>query len=846
MPLTCVLLLAACGDDETTTAPAVLATTPVAGATSIAPTAVIGVAFTRPMDIESGALRVAGNLVTSLQWDTAGQAFTVTPALPFAAGAQIDVEVAGFTDLAGVAMSDTHVFSFGVNEALPAAPRITSTVPADGAASIGVDVSEIVVTFDSPMDTAMGAVTLFGPGVVSTVTWPSATQARIPIGGLRGDSSYALTLDGFRGENGVPLDPVPGVGNGRIEFATGADTVAPVVASSVPAEGDTAVEAMDILEIALVFDEPMDTSTGAATLSGYDYPVDLAVQWSEDGHQATLVLPYEVALRYEAAYSVELTAFRDVHGNALSEVVYLEDGHLDFAAGADTKKPRFLSSSIPDGATGVEPANWAVFQYDVIIEVSELLDPSAATATLEFEGETHELYIYANERRLQVGGVREARPLHSDKTYSIHITGLTDLAGNPIDTTGYLGDGRLDFTTGADTIAPFVAQATGIVEGRGSVGQVDVTPGKLIFSEPLDAASGVLELVRLEGASVTVLGIVAHTWDEETTTELAYELDNTLLANDQRFALRLTGFADREGNALDPIPLLGDGMLDFSVGASRPYFASPAPALRDVYPVEYYYASEPYPSIHRRKQFVVRFSEAMNTSITTLTLRNETTNVDHEVEVTWNAEGTEITFTVGTQHPVGDLAEDTDYALIFDHLTGADGLPVDKGSPHFLGAVLRFHTSLRDAQLEHTCGHLVFDTCQPTNALAVPTSVAPTTDSSHRYYSINLPASVEGGYVGYTSLRGNDSRDLLLYVREDVSLSVEDTANGFQLPLASAAAPAACPVLGEAGGRRCGLPGEVGITRIIRVHAPTGGTYFARWGADVPMVHMIAERAASL
>ncbi|MFX9551964.1 Ig-like domain-containing protein, partial [Acinetobacter baumannii] len=92
-----------------------------------------------------------------------------------------------------------------------------------------------------------------------------------------------LALDGFRGENGVALDPVPGLGDGRIEFHTGIDVVAPVVASSIPAEGATFVEASDVRTIQVTFDEPMNTNTGAAVLSGLTEPVPLVVAWSTDG-----------------------------------------------------------------------------------------------------------------------------------------------------------------------------------------------------------------------------------------------------------------------------------------------------------------------------------------------------------------------------------------------------------------------------------------------------------------------------------------------------------------------------------------------------------------------------------
>ncbi|MDX2088056.1 MAG: Ig-like domain-containing protein [Kofleriaceae bacterium] len=848
-----VLTTAACGDNQSgdtdLVPPAVLVSTPTAGSTAVAPTSAIGIAFTERVVADAGSISVGGTAVdlATVAWDAGHQRFTVTPAMPFAPEATIEVVVDGFADEAGNVMTGAYRFSFAI-AASAERPRVVAVTPNDGAQNVGVALDAITVTFDQPMDPNAGSTTLFGLGTLAAVEWTSPTQARIPVRGLRGETPYIVALDAFRNVDGLPLDPEPVLGNGRLEFHTGLDDVAPVVVSSVPAEGATNVEVGDLREVAVVFAEPMRTSSGTAILSGLGDPVELAVTWSEDAHRATLVLPEEWALIYDTAYTLELSGFMDVHGNALAAEPYLVNGCLDFAAGADTKRPRFLSSTIADGAMGVATADRRYYQYDILLEVSELVDVSNATATVEVDGETFDsVYVYAARygRTVQVAAVGAARPLRYGATYAVKLTGVTDLAGNEIDSAGYLGDGQLDFTTGADTIAPFVAQLSGLVEGSGSLSPWGTQYVQVTFSEPIDDATAAIELVHFGSGGTTELEPPTVDWLSDM--EITISFPTAGLTADQRYGLRFVGIVDLEGNALDPVPLLGDGTLDFSVGAARPLRSTPPPGIVDMYPYELYRSTNPgFPGIRQRSTIELQFTEPMDTSLDTVQLVDETdpsAPTTQTVQGTWSQDGTTLSFVLAEETGYEPLQGEHHYVVRFAHLRGADGLAVDAGATHYSGAALRFRTQPTNPQLDHTCIHLLYDTCEQVDAFAMSLPWAPTTDQAHSYFEVTLPPADEGGYLGYTSVFGDDETDLLLYLRETMSLSIRDIDAAFDVPLLSVAAPPACPVI--TGSPGCGQPGEVGVTRIVRARMPFNGTYIARWASEHEVVHFITERAGA-
>lgn len=854
--IACAWLVACSGGTGDGSAPSVVVEYPRGGELGVSATSAIRIAFSEPMDPASGTLVVGGvrHPVSAGSWDAGGRVFTFVPSAPFASGAEVEVTVEGdFADLDGHALDTARTFVFQVGSLAIAGPTVTSSTPADGAEAIPVDVGRVVVRFSQAMDTSRGSAVLFGGASAGAITWVSPTEASIAITTLSEGGVYSLSLDGFRSSAGVALDLGTNLGNGRIDFTAGEDSVGPIVVASTPAEGSTNVEANRLRRITLTFDEPMSIDHGAASLSGYEDPdtgstdpLTLALTWSVDGHVATLTLPSQVHLPYESAYSVTLEGFEDVHGNAFQAAATLIDGRLDFSAGVDTVPPQALASTpIADGDTGVAVDHDDFVQWNLNVTFDEPIDVSDVTAVLEHEDGDVALNVYGADggTRLQLNAVRA--PSDYEGAYRIVLAGVRDHAGNAMATTGYLGDGFLDFTLEEDVYPPFVDEVTGIAEGSGSVSTQWTRFVTFALSEPVDVTRATASLVRVDASGEVELEDLtpsmewSNDWEDRPTLQVSFE--GSLLADGNRYRILLSGFEDRGGNALDPVPTLGDGALDFSVGAPRVVSSSPTPGSR-IYPWEWYASSDPLrPGVRTRQTFPLRFGEPMDPAIRSVTLVDETSGEETSLDGSWSFAGNESELTIVALETV---EPEVIYRLEFGSLRGMDGLQVDAGSGYFPGATLRFGTTPSDGRLDHTCGHVLYDVCHEEVASPTMGFLAPSTSQGHFQYALELGPDGNGGFTGYSMLEApGDGARLLLYLREPATVAVIDATNQYQVPIVFERVPAACPEVTTRVSSACAQLGEPGLTYVARIPLPSVESYYyADWHSSVSTLHFVAER----
>jgi hypothetical protein len=182
-----------------TTPPTVLATSPAAGATSVAINVSPTVTFSEPMDpatITTSTVRtkVAGSPVAGVtSYDAPSNTATHNPTVNYANSTVVTIEVTtGAEDVAGNAIASTYTSTFTtIASPDPTAPTVASVSPADGATGVGVD-EVVVLAFSEALDAATvndtNVTLLSGPnpvaatvgytpgGVVVTVT-PSAPLA---------------------------------------------------------------------------------------------------------------------------------------------------------------------------------------------------------------------------------------------------------------------------------------------------------------------------------------------------------------------------------------------------------------------------------------------------------------------------------------------------------------------------------------------------------------------------------------------------------------------------------------------------------------------------------------------
>lgn len=241
----------------------------------------------------------------------------------------------------------------------------------------------------------------------------------------------------------------------------GADTQPPTVTATSPAENASAVLPGATTEVSITFSEPMKPDTGTLVpSSGLKLG---APAWAGN----TLKVPV-TGLGHDDAHALELKGFQDMAGNALDGTVLLGDGKLDFHTGSDRPRAAVASSSVAEGAQGVYPVEMyydaeasrpgAYFRKVLTVTFTEAIDPAFAQVTLvnrtdttqpprsltgqwSPDGRTLTFTVTAPEE----GGP----PLEDESTYALDLSALRSAAaGNRLDASTFLGDGKLDFTTG--------------------------------------------------------------------------------------------------------------------------------------------------------------------------------------------------------------------------------------------------------------------------------------------------------------------------------------------------------------------------------------------------------------
>ncbi|HEX5749670.1 MAG TPA: Ig-like domain-containing protein [Archangium sp.] len=243
--------------------------------------------------------------------------------------------------------------------------------------------------------------------------------------------------------------------------APGADTRAPTVTATSPAERAEAVLPGATTEVSITFSEPMKPDTGTLVpSSGLKLG---APTWTGN----TLKVPV-TGLGHDDAHSLELKGFQDVAGNALDGTALLGDGKLDFHTGSDRPRAAVASASVAEGAQGVYPVEMyydaeasrpgAYFRKVLSVTFTEAMEPAFNQVTLvnrtdttlaprpltgqwSPDGLTLTLTLTAPEE----GGP----PLEEESTYALDLSALRSAAaGNRLEASTFLGDGKLDFTTG--------------------------------------------------------------------------------------------------------------------------------------------------------------------------------------------------------------------------------------------------------------------------------------------------------------------------------------------------------------------------------------------------------------
>lgn len=443
----------------------------------------------------------------------------------------------GIKDLAGNALMSPYTWSFTTTASpiVDTVPTVSFTVPLNEATNVPLN-RTLSATFSEPMNPSTITnltFTLKGPGttdVSGVVNYSGLTATFDPVVDLTAGTLYTATITtGAQDVGGTSM-----AANYTWTFSTGAlaDTTAPTVSSTVPANLATNVPANRILSA--VFSEAMNVATiTSATflLTGPSLtPVSGVVSY------AGFTASFEPAsgLLPDTLYTATITTgAEDLAGNALAV-----EKKWTFTTGAtpDTTAPTVLFTVPDNGETGVS------INQSLTALFSEEMNPlTFTTVTFKLSGPGSTAISGAVTLLGATATFDPITALMSDSLYTATITtGVKDLAGNAM-ANNYIWT----FTTGntADTNRPTV------VSTLPDDGDVDVSVGAVItanFSEMMNPLSITTETFLVTGPGIApVQGTVTYEGTKATFTP-----DKILARNETYMAVITTGVTDLAGNEM--------------------------------------------------------------------------------------------------------------------------------------------------------------------------------------------------------------------------------------------------------------------------------------------------------
>ncbi|NOX37162.1 MAG: hypothetical protein GXO78_06445 [Calditrichaeota bacterium] len=339
---------------------------------------------------------------------------------------------AGVKDLAGNAMKEDYSWTFTTENApvvpdtIP--PTVVSTVPPNGAQNVAV-MTTIVVNFsEAVVVPPQGFKMTKGDLVISGTPVSSGSTFKFtPKDSLDYNSTYTCTLTtAVTDTAGNHLQQ-----NFVFSFTTEKepDVTPPQVVSTNPQNGATGVEREVVIRV--VFSEEVNVPTDAFSLKDEN---NNFVPGSQSIAGAEFTFTPQDPLTFNTTYTATITtAVTDLSGNHLPQ-----DFTFSFAVKPDDISPEVLETYPTDGDTGVAK------DTDIWVKFSEPIDPASVNATTfavsGADGNVNGNYMVDNDTARFVPD-----SLDWQTTYTVTLSGITDLAGNPMSTYSF------SFTTQADT-----------------------------------------------------------------------------------------------------------------------------------------------------------------------------------------------------------------------------------------------------------------------------------------------------------------------------------------------------------------------------------------------------------
>ncbi len=441
----------------TTVQPVVLSTLPLNGATGVALNQVLSATFSQTMNCATlaspatsfvvtgpGTTSVAGTVACS------GAVATFTPAADLIVNTVYTATITtGAHSQGGAPLAANYVWMFRTLPA-PTPPTVISTVPANLAVNVPIN-QALSATFSVAMTpTTINATTftLTGPGttpVTGAVAYVAAgsTATFTPTASLVPNTVYTATIT----TGAQNLADTPLAQNYVWTFTTGATVVVPpTVISTIPLAGATNVPANQA--VSATFSVPMNPATINSTtfmLTGPGTtPVTGLVAYAAIGN--TLTFTPTANLVANTLYTATITTgAQNLAGTGLA-TNYV----WTFTTGAPVVVPPEIISTLP-----VNGANNVPLTQAVSATFTEAMNPLTITnATFQLtQGGNAVAATLSYDAITFTATLTPTVALLPNTTYTAMVTsGATDLAGDPLGTTG--APDPWTFTTAAAIVPP--------------------------------------------------------------------------------------------------------------------------------------------------------------------------------------------------------------------------------------------------------------------------------------------------------------------------------------------------------------------------------------------------------
>jgi hypothetical protein len=515
--------LSGCGREQTQSPlpPLVLSVTPANGAVNVVPNTTVTATFSSVMapatiNTTTFTLTGPGGAAVAGTAGLAGTTATFTPTTPLASNTLYSATITtGAKDPGGNALAANFAWSFTTG-----APAVVSTVPPNGATAVLVN-TVISATFNEPMNAATISAATFnvkGPGVVpviGAVTYAGSTATFTPTSLLAANTLYTATITvGAQdpGGNALPANFV-------WTFTT---TAAPMVVSTVPANGTSAVPINTI--VTATFSRVMDPATITGSTFKLTGPGVTSVAGAVTYAGTTATFTPTALLVANTLYTATITTgAKDPSGSALA---------ANFVWTFTTDVAPSVVSTVPaNGASGVAINTTVTATFSRAMNASTI---NSATFTLAGPGGTAVAgaVTYAGT----TATFTPAALLAANTLYTATITtGAQDPTGNAL-----AANFVWTFTTNP---APTVVST---VPANGTSGVSVNTTVTATFSRAMNASTISPATFTLTGPGVTaVAGGVGYAGTTATFTPGAPLAINTLYT-----ATITTGAQDPTGSAL--------------------------------------------------------------------------------------------------------------------------------------------------------------------------------------------------------------------------------------------------------------------------------------------------------